>query len=177
MNRDAGIETDRTIDRRRSGGVSRTKQSGYSLSELLVVIALMALVILFGGPAMASAFKSYKVRTAADGLTSSLRAMRYTAVAERAPRALTVNDEDATPANQYSYVNKMGKNIVVTFDGVIIENTSDASIPFGINGGTGSTSDLSVLVSMAVSSDRGERYTITITPSGTVSADFSTFTP
>jgi prepilin-type N-terminal cleavage/methylation domain-containing protein len=152
-------------------------QAGYSLSELLVVVALMALVILFGGPALGSAFKSYKVRTAADGLTSSLRALRYTAGAERTPHTLTINDEDATPANQYSFVNLKGQDVVVTLDGVAIENSSPASISFGINGTTGSTSNIDVLVSMVVSSDRGERYTITVTPTGSVSADMSTFTP
>lgn len=152
-------------------------QAGYSLSELLVVIAMIALIVLFGGPALGSAFKSYKVRTAADGLTTSLRALRYTAVAERSPHTMTINDVGATPANQYSYVNKMGKDIVVTFDGVVIESASPASITFGIDGGTGAGSNLDVLVSAVVSSDRGERYTITVTPSGTVTADFSTFTP
>ncbi len=177
MKPDAGNEMDRAIDRRRSGGGPWTKQSGYSLSELLVVIALMGLVILFGGPALGNAFKSYKVRSAADGLTTSLRALRYAAVTQRTPRTMTINDEAATPPNQYSYVNMKGKIVLVTFDGVVIESASPASISFGINGSTGSTSNLSVLVSMAVTSDRGERYTITATPTGTVMADFSTFTP
>jgi prepilin-type N-terminal cleavage/methylation domain-containing protein len=177
MKRDSGNEIDRPIDRRRSDGGRWTRQAGYSLSELLVVIAMIALVVLFGGPALANAYKSYKVRAAADGLTTNLRALRYTAVAERAPRSLTINDEAATPANQYSYVNKMGKNILVTLDGVVIESASPASITFGINGGTGLTSNLDVLLSMTVSRDRGERYTITVTPTGTVTADFTTFTP
>lgn len=177
MKRDAPIDTGRTSDGRRPEGVRRTGQAGYSLSELLVVIAMIALIVLFGGPALGSAFKSYKLRTAADGLTTSLRALRYTAVAERAPHTMTINDEAATPANQYSYVNKLGKNILVTFDGVVIESASPAGITFGIDGGSGSGSNLDVLLSMVVSSDRGERYTITVTPSGTVTADFSTFTP
>jgi prepilin-type N-terminal cleavage/methylation domain-containing protein len=177
MKQDAASATGRTLDRRRSDGGARAEQAGYSLSELLVVIAMIALIVLFGGPALGSAFKSYKVRTAADGLTTSLRALRYTAVAQRAPHTMTINDEAATPSNQYSYVNKMGKNILVTLDGVLIENASPASITFGIDGGTGSGSNLNVLVSTVVSSDRGERYTITVTPSGTVTADFSTFAP
>lgn len=177
MNRDAGNETGQIIERRRHGDGLSTHQDGYSLSELLTVLALMALVILFGGPAMASAFKSYKVRSAADVMSSSLRAMRYTAVAERTPHTVTINDESATPANQYSYVNKMGKTINVVLDGVVIESASPASITFGINGGTGSTSNLDVVISMTVSRDRGERYTITATPSGTVTTAFSTFTP
>jgi len=58
---------------------------GYSLPELLIVIALIGLFVLFGGPAMADAYRAYKVRSVANNLSIDLRAMRYNAVSTRSP--------------------------------------------------------------------------------------------
>jgi prepilin-type N-terminal cleavage/methylation domain-containing protein len=152
---------------------------GFSLSELLVVIALMGLFILFGGPAMADAYRAYKVRSVADVLATDIRAMRYTAVATRAPRSMTINTQGhATAPNQYTFTNAKGETVTRQIEsGVNLEDTSSTAVDFSITGGTGSTATLNILVSMGINSDRGDRYTISVTPTGTVSTSFAYYTP
>jgi prepilin-type N-terminal cleavage/methylation domain-containing protein len=152
---------------------------GFSLSEMLTVLALMGLLILFGGPAMADAYRSYQVRTTADMLGTDVRALRYNAVAQRASQSMTIHNQgDSTTPNTYNFVNLRGQTVVRTPNpGVNIESTSATSISFNMNGSTGGTTNLTVLVSMNINGDRGDRYTISVTPSGTVSTSYSTYTP
>jgi prepilin-type N-terminal cleavage/methylation domain-containing protein len=156
-----------------------THSPGFSLSEMLTVLALLSLLVLFAGPAMADAYRAYKVRAMADTLATDIRALRYNAVAQRASQTMTINDQsDTTAPNQYTYVNLRGQTVVRRSDGgVNIETGSATSITFNINGSTGGTSNLTVLVSMPINGDRGDRYTIAITPTGTVSTSYSTYTP
>jgi prepilin-type N-terminal cleavage/methylation domain-containing protein len=156
----------------------RDRAAGYSLPELIVVLALIGIFVVFGGPAMNEAYRSYKIRSTANGLVNDIRAQRYLAVANRAPRTLTINRQDhVSDPNQYSFVNPQGRSVTIRLDGVNLENTSATSIPFTINGSTGTSGNLTVVVSSWVSSSRSERYTITVTPTGTVQTVFSTFTP
>lgn len=152
---------------------------GFSLSEALVVIALLGIFVLFGGPAMADAYRAYKVRSVADILSTDLRAMRYTAVATRSSRTMTLNTQGhSTAPNQYTFVNTKGDSVTrLVESGVNLEDASDTSIGFTITGSTGSTSSLTVLVSMAINADRGDRYTIDVTPTGTVRTSFAYYTP
>ncbi|HEV8702730.1 MAG TPA: GspH/FimT family pseudopilin [Candidatus Polarisedimenticolia bacterium] len=165
------------MDRRRTGPDQTGRgQRGYSLPELLIVIAIMALFILFAGPAMAEAYKAYKVRAVANGLATDIRAQRYNAVSNRQPRTLTVNNQaHATAPNQYSYATYKGDTITVRMDGVNVETASAASITFNINGSTGSAGNTTFRVSAMINSSRNDRYTITVTPTGTVSTAYSTF--
>ena len=162
--------------RKRLVGSKRgTPERGYSFAELLIVVALIGLFVLFGGPAMADGFRAYKVRSAANDLTINLRAMRYNAVSTRSQRVLTVNNEANASPNQYSFTNYKGDAITVRLEGVNIETTSAASITFNINGSTGAGGNQTIAVSMAINSSRNDRYTITVTPSGTISSAYSTF--
>jgi len=156
---------------------SAGRDQGYSLPELLIVIALIGLFVLFGGPAMADAFKAYKVRSVANSLTVDIRALRYNAVSGRGSRAMTIkNQADATAPNQYSYTNFKGDPITVRIEPFVnIETTSAASITFNMYGSTGVSGNQTVSVSMAINGSRNDRYTITVTPSGTISSAYSTF--
>jgi prepilin-type N-terminal cleavage/methylation domain-containing protein len=161
-------------------GFTRTRRAGhdtgYSLPELLIVIALIGLFVVFGGPSLADAFRAYKVRSVANDVVTDLRALRYNAVSTRTPRTMTLNNTTSASPNQYAYTNFKGNPITVLIEpGVAIETTSAASITFNINGSTGATGNQTVSLSMFISGSRNDRYTITITPSGTISSAYSTF--
>jgi prepilin-type N-terminal cleavage/methylation domain-containing protein len=150
---------------------------GYSLPELLIVIALIGLFVLFGGPSVSEAFRSYKVRSVANVLATDIKALRYNAVANRTLRTMTLNNQNhLTAPNQYSYTNAKGNPITVRVeDGVNIESASAATISFNIYGSTGVAGTQVVLVSMWINDSRSDRYTISVSPTGTVSTAYSTF--
>ena len=154
-------------------------ERGYSLAEILIVVALMGLMILFGGPALGDSLRAYKVRASANELTTILRALRYNAVTNRTPRTVTLTDENAgTNPNTYSYVNHKGKAVLVRLhDGVALESASVSSITIDIKGSTGQASAQNVLVSMWINGDRGDRYTVSVSPTGKITSAYSTFTP
>jgi Tfp pilus assembly protein FimT len=137
------------------------------------------LFILFGGPAMADAFKAYKVRSAADMLVTDIRALRYNAVAQRATQTLTINTQgNSTAPNQYTFVNTRGVTVLRTEEaGVNIDDTSTTTISFNNTGSTGSTGNLTVIMKLDVNASRGDRYTLIVTPTGTVSSAYSSYIP
>ncbi|HEV8121717.1 MAG TPA: hypothetical protein VGQ67_12035, partial [Candidatus Polarisedimenticolia bacterium] len=123
-------------------------------------------------------FRAYKVRTAADILSTDLRAMRYSAVGQRSPRAMTINNQGSTPPNQYIFVNARGESLIRQMESPVnIESASATTINFNINGSTGSISSQTILVSMGINDTRGDRYTISVSPSGTVSTAYSNYVP
>jgi prepilin-type N-terminal cleavage/methylation domain-containing protein len=163
----------------RRSTASSPRNGGFSLSEMLAVMAIMGLFILFGGPAMADAYRAYKVRSAADVLVTDIRALRYNAVAQRATQTLTINTQSNVSApNQYTFVNKLGQTVTRAEEvGVKIDDTSSTTISFNNTGATGTTGNLTVIMSLDVNSDRGDRYTLTVTPTGTVSSAYSSYVP
>lgn len=158
---------------------TRRNMAGYSLSELLTVIALMGLFILFGGPAMADAFRAYKVKSSANIVATDVRGMRYSAVGMRTSRTMTINSQGSgTDPNTYVFVNAIGDTITRRMEpGVNIEDASADTLSFSTTGATGSTATQTIIVSMDINGTRGDRYTISVSPSGTVSAAYSTYTP
>src|SRR5436309_10159467 len=140
---------------RRSGG-----ERGYSLPELLIVIALIGIFVVFGGPSINEAYKAYKIWSVANELVTDLRAQRYNAVSNRAPRTLTLNNQSATPPNQYSYTTYKGVAMTVRLENSNIETTSAASVTFNTNGSTGAVGNQTVVVSGNINDTRNDRYTI-----------------
>ena len=92
---------------------------------------------------------------------------------------ITLDDQaDGPNPNSFTYIDKHGTTVRVQLaDGVSMETSSAASITIGITGSTGQTSPQNVVVSMWVNNDRGDRYTISVSPSGTVSSAYTTYTP
>jgi Tfp pilus assembly protein FimT len=157
----------------------RRRVDGVLSPELLVVIAIMGLFILFAGPSFLEAYRSYRVRSAANNLVTDIRALRYNAVTRRVAATMTINDQaSGTDPNTYSFTNVQGQPVTQRFEeGVLIDAASADTIGFALNGGTGSTGNMTVVMNCTVSGSRGDRYTITVTPSGTVTTAYSTFVP
>ena len=150
---------------------------GFSVSELLTVVALMSLMVLFAGPAIADAYRGYQARSAANLLVNNLRALRYNAVAQRAPQTITIHDEaDTTLANHYLFTNLKGQVVDIDVAPATIDAAAPSSITFNINGGTG-TGAQTILIERDINTGRGDRYSITVTPSGTIQTAYSTYTP
>ena len=166
-----------TMNRKsRECGIGRGTR-GFSVSELLTVVALMSLMVLFAGPAIADAYKGYQARSAANNLVTNLRALRYNAVSQRAPQTITIHDEaDTTLANHYVFTNLKGQVVTIGIGPATIDAAAPASITFNINGSTG-TGAQSIIIERDINTGRGDRYTITVTPSGTIQTAYTTYTP
>ena len=157
----------------------RRTEDGYSLSELLTVIALLGMFILFGGPAMADGFRAYKVKSSANIVATDVRGMRYAAVGNRTSLTMTVsNQASGTNPNTYVFTNAAGQTITRRLEpGVNLESGSAATLSFSSMGSTGSTATPVLIVSMDINSTRGDRYTISVSPTGTVTTAYATYTP
>ena len=84
------------------------RQRGFSLTEILVVVALVGLAIAITVPLVAENVNQARIRTAADQLSVDLRAARMIAVSKRAMPFLDVSVEP-DPVNRYSFVNARGE--------------------------------------------------------------------
>jgi len=79
---------------RRRGMVAQNREAGFSLMELIVVIALIGLLAGVGLPAMQEWLDRYRVRTAADELASMIQLQRMRAVSQNTDFSIDF-DEDA----------------------------------------------------------------------------------
>jgi prepilin-type N-terminal cleavage/methylation domain-containing protein len=84
------------------------RQRGFSLTEILVVVALVGLAIVITVPLVAENVNQARIRTAADQLSVDLRAARMIAVSKRAMPFLDVSVQP-DPVNRYSFVNARGE--------------------------------------------------------------------
>jgi prepilin-type N-terminal cleavage/methylation domain-containing protein len=74
---------------------------GFSLTELLVVIAFIALAVAIAIPLAGEMVRQAKLRAAADNLATDLRAARMIAVSKRVDVDVTV---ELDPVNAYEYL-------------------------------------------------------------------------
>jgi len=126
-------------------------QRGFSLTEILVVVAIMGLAIAITVPLVAENVNQARIRSAADQFSVDLRAARMIAVSKRATPYLDVSVQP-DPVNRYTYVNGRGETRVVQLPtGVrIITPNADYTIRYQRDGsvtGGGHTTVLRVLLS------------------------------
>ena len=134
---------------------------GFSLPELLAVLALLAIAIAIGIPIVNEQVRIAEVRSAADELALHLRAARMIAVTQRKTITFTVNVD---PENSFYYDGNDGKRKeFFTPDRVTISAASDRSILFKRNGSVDAAS--SVILESVVSGAR-ERWTATVNTMG-----------
>jgi type IV fimbrial biogenesis protein FimU len=149
------------------------REAGVSIVEMLLVLALMGIFITFAGPAFTESYRAYKVRSAMQELTVTLRAVRQVAVSTRAPSNLLVNTAGAS----YSWTNAKGqtRNWVLP-NGVAFVSATPSTITFVTNG-TVSTGSASIVLQGTVSGARADRWTINLNTAGAVSSTYAMVAP
>lgn len=138
----------------------RKRQAGFSLAEMLGVIALIGIAIAIGIPLVNEQVRIAEVRAAADDLALHLRAARMLAVTKRTTITFTVSTD---PTNEFTYQGNKGPVLVKMPNRVRIATGSDGSISFFQNGSVDASSSI-VLESNV--SNKLERWTATVNTVG-----------
>jgi prepilin-type N-terminal cleavage/methylation domain-containing protein len=70
--------------------------NGYSVIEVLVVIALIGIICTIAAPNVSTMMKSYRLKSAANELASTLQLAKITAISQNANSVLTFNSASQT---------------------------------------------------------------------------------
>lgn len=71
---------------------------GFSLAEMLVVVAILGMIVAFGLPAFQNYLQSYKLRSSANQIVNDLRAVRQTATTENIPMKISFDVDTDNPS-------------------------------------------------------------------------------
>ena len=147
--------------------------AGFSIVEMLLVLAIMGIFITFAGPAFTESYRAYKVRSASQELSVALRAVRQVAVSTRAASSLLVD----TAAGSYTWTDAKGKTRTWGLPvGVAFISATPSTITFVTNG-TVSTGSASIVLQGTVSGSRADRWTLNLNTVGQVTSSFSMVAP
>ena len=143
-------------------GGSMQKNNGFTLIELIVTIAVMAIIAMLAAPSFGDMIVRQNLKKSTNELIGVLNQTRAKAVLER--RNIDVNlsseETDALPIDTATVVNWMphGKTHLTS--------ASETSITYGLSGGVvGATTDTSfILCSVA----GGKSQTISVSKMGTI---------
>jgi prepilin-type N-terminal cleavage/methylation domain-containing protein len=150
--------------RRMGRSVKARAQRGFSLPELLIVIAIIGAIVAISIPLVNEQVRIAEVRSVSDELAVHLRSARMIAVSHHKDIVVTVNVD---PTNTISYEDTYGQTRTVTMPGrVKIKTGSAASITFHSDGSSGASSTVTTesAVSTAI-----ERWILTVNTVGMVS--------
>ena len=152
---------------------TRRNQGGFSIVEMLLVLAIMGIFITFAGPAFTQAYRAYRVRSTAQELTLALRAARQVAVSTRAASSLVVD----TANRNYRWTDAKGRiRTWVLPNGVDFVTVNPATITFATNG-TVATGSATLALQGTVAAGRADRWTLDLNTVGRVTSTFSTVVP
>jgi len=145
----------------------RRSQSGFSLAELLIVIAMIGVTVGIAIPLVNEQMRIAEVRSAADQMAVHLRAARMIAVSQHRNVDVTVNADDASVnPNTISYDKTLGDTLVIKMPGLVkILSGSTATITFHSDGSSDATS---TVTTESVVSNATERWILTVNILGLV---------
>ncbi|MBI4161948.1 MAG: GspH/FimT family pseudopilin [Acidobacteria bacterium] len=153
------------------------RERGFTVSEILTVVGIIALIVLVTLPALGERYRGYRVRAAANDLVADLRVARHTAIAKRQEVDVTVRDESDTPPNEYTYTRSDGEVRTVTMPD-LVQITSAPTGPFvfkqdgGLDGAAGT-----VTLQSRVSDQRIDQYSVTVATAGTITVEYDAVAP
>lgn len=141
--------------------IRRRGESGFSLAEMLAVLALIGIVLSIGIPLVNEQLRIAEIRGAADEMGVHLRAARMLAVTHRENVVFTVS---ADPTNSYSYTGATVPTRTITMPGrVKILTSSATSITFRSDGSVVAVGTVSIQSSV---SSATETWTISVNTMG-----------
>ncbi|HXI03106.1 MAG TPA: prepilin-type N-terminal cleavage/methylation domain-containing protein [Candidatus Saccharimonadales bacterium] len=150
---------------------------GFTLPEILAVVALIGLIAVVAIPAFGTFVRAWRVRSAADDMLAAVRSVRQMAITTRQP--LTVTFTPGSPGS-YSYFHPLqGRTVTVKLPDqmTLVTNPSSSFAPaFQVNGGIipSSTPSVSnptanyVKLSSVIASSRTDVYTFGFSAAGQV---------
>ena len=152
-------------ERRRTGRSAKTRaQSGFSLAELLVVLAIIGAIVAISIPLVNEQIRIAELRAVSDEMAVHLRAARMIAVSHHKDITVTVN---ADPTNTLSYPDTNNQTRTITMPGrVKIKTGSAASITFHSDGSSGASSTITTESAVSTAT---ERWVLTVNTVGMVS--------
>ena len=152
----------------------RKNQRGFSLGELLVVVAIMGLVLLVAVPLVAEQIRAAEVRAAGDQLAMSLKAARMVAVSTHAD---VVFDIAVDPDNKYSYTDNKGRLRETVVPPSVTITSSDGDITFKQNGSIDSATAMDIVLEANMTGGEIDRWTISTSILGVSTVDHYRYTP
>ena len=138
------------------------RQRGFSVAELLVVLAVIGLLVAITVPLVSEQVKRATIRGAVGQLNTDLRAARMIAVTRQQAVPFTFV---LTPQNRYSYTRNDGitRTIQLPPEVKIVSATPSTTITFQPNGGVNAAA--TVVVEVAFGTEK-EVWTITTSTVG-----------
>ena len=152
----------------------QTDQRGFSLGELLVVVAIIALIVMVAVPLIAEQVRSAEVRAAGDQLAMSLRAARMVAVSTHANVVFTV---EVAPDNKYSFTDNKGRLRETVMPSSVTIVSSDGDITFKNNGSIISVTAMDIVLEANMTGGVIDRWTISTSILGVSSVAHDRYTP
>jgi prepilin-type N-terminal cleavage/methylation domain-containing protein len=159
------------VDERKAYTRKSTGQAGFSLAEMLGVLALIGIVVAIGIPLINEQVRIADIRSAADQMGVHMRAARMIAVAQH--RNVDVN-VTVDPTNTYSYCavnptpscpSSQLRTIKMPGTAKLIAGSA-GTITFHSDGSSGAPSTVTI---ESLVSTKTERWTLTVNTLGMVS--------
>jgi prepilin-type N-terminal cleavage/methylation domain-containing protein len=163
--------------RQRASRIDR-RAAGFSLAELLVVIAIIAVIVLVMLPSFGTFARSWRARSNADGMLAVLKGAHQMAITTHQNITVTFNPD---PANTYTYYHPIQKKTLTVKMPSQTKITTNPTATFApvmnVNGSITNSSAPSisaptsnfVRVATIIDGNRTDRYTFGFSAAGQIS--------
>jgi Tfp pilus assembly protein FimT len=157
----------------------RKHEKGFSVMEILLVLALITVMLLIAIPLFSRLIKNYRVQTSATQLAVQMRFARNAAVKQKLKHRIVIDEGTSTykveketdfDSGTFEVIENMDFNLP---EGVTINETSDdGPITFNSRGFTEGNASYNIILDTwipSLSRSVSVTYTVRVTPVGNVS--------